>query len=133
MRYQASNLTRLWSRGFGRAATRGAQVLLVAAVVVVLLWLLSRLSIVTIPLLLALIFAAAFEPWMRWSGLRGLPSAAGAALALVLLLAVIVGSLLFVAGSVSHEWSELAIKAQEGLERILAWLQTMPLSLDIGS
>jgi predicted PurR-regulated permease PerM len=132
MRYQASNLTRLWSRGFGRAATRGAQVLLVAAVVVVLLWLLSRLSIVTIPLLLALIFAAAFEPWMRWSELRGLPSAAGAALALVLLLAVIVGSLLFVAGSVSHEWSELAIKAQEGLERILAWLQTMPLSLDTG-
>ena len=118
MRYQASNLTRLWSSGFGRAATRSGQILLVAAVVVVLVWLLSRLSIVTIPLVLALIFAAAFEPWMGWTRRRGLPSAVGAALALVVLLAVIVGSLLFVVGSVSHEWRELAIKAQEGLERI---------------
>jgi predicted PurR-regulated permease PerM len=130
MRYPTSNLTRLWSSGFGRAATRGAQMLLVAAIVVVLVWLLSRLSIVTIPLVLALIFAAAFEPWMRWSGRRRLPPAVGAALALVFLLAVIVGSLLFVVGSVSQEWSELAIKAQEGLERILAWLQTLPFSLD---
>jgi predicted PurR-regulated permease PerM len=130
MRYPTSNLTRLWSSGFGRAATRGAQTLLVAAVVVVLVWLLSRLSIVTIPLVLALIFAAAFEPWMRWSARRRLRPAVGAALALVFLLAVIVGSLLFVMGSVSQEWSELAIKAQEGLERILAWLQTLPFSLD---
>ena len=130
MRYQTGYLTRLWSGGLGRAATRGAQMLLVAAVVVVLVWLLSRLSIVTIPLVLALIFAAAFEPWMEWARRRGMPSSAGAALALVLLLAVIVGSLLFVVGSVSHEWPELAIKAQDGLERILAWLQTLPFSLD---
>ncbi len=129
MRYP-TNLTRLWSSGFGRAATRGAQMLLVAAVVVVLVWLLSRLSIVTIPLVLALIFAAAFEPWMQWSGRRGLPPAAGAALALVFLLAVIVGSLLFVVGSVSHEWRQLAINAHEGLERILAWLQTLPFAPD---
>ncbi|MEV5070827.1 AI-2E family transporter [Microbacterium sp. LMI12-1-1.1] len=105
--------------------------LLVAAVVVVLVWLLSRLSIVTIPLVLALIFAAAFEPWMRWSARRRLRPAAGAALALVFLLAVIVGSLLFVVGSVSQEWSKLAIKAHEGLERILGWLQTLPFSLDM--
>jgi predicted PurR-regulated permease PerM len=130
MRYQAGNPAWLWSSGLGRAATRGAQMLLVTAVVVALVWLLSRLSIVTIPLVLALIFAAAFEPWMQWSGRRGLPSAAGAALALVFLLAVIVGSLLFVVGSVSDEWRELAIQAQEGLERILAWVQILPFSLD---
>ena len=105
--------------------------LLVAAVVVVLVWLLSRLSIVTVPLVLALIFAAAFEPWMRWSGRRRLRPAVGAGLALVFLLAVIVGSLLFVMGSVSQEWNELAIKAQKGLERILAWFQTLPFSLDM--
>ena len=64
MRYQVSNPTRLWSSGFGRAATRSGQILLVAAVVALLAWLLSRLSIVTVPLVLALIFAAAFEPWM---------------------------------------------------------------------
>ena len=125
-----ASLSRLWSDGLGRAGTRGAQILLVGAVVVALVWLLSRLSIVTIPLVLALIFAAAFAPWMKWTRRHGLPPALGAALALVFLLAVIIGALVFVVGSVSHEWRELAIKAQEGFERVVAWLQTLPFSPD---
>lgn len=122
--------SRLWSDGLGRAGTRGAQILLVGAVVVALVWLLSRLSIVTIPLVLALIFAAAFAPWMEWTRRRSLPPALGAALALVLLFAVTTGALVFVVGSVSNEWRELAIKAQDGIERVVAWLQTMPFSPD---
>lgn len=121
---------RLWSDGLGRAGTRGAQILLVGAVVVALVWLLSRLSIVTIPLVLALIFAAAFAPWMDWTRRRSLPPALGAAIALVLLLAVITGALVFVVGSVSNEWRELAIKAQDGFERVVAWLQMLPFAPD---
>ena len=122
--------SRLWSDGLGRAATRGAQILLVSAVVVALVWLLSRLSVVTIPLVLALIFAAAFAPWMEWTRRRNVPPALGAALALVFLLAVIIGALVFVVGSVSHEWGELAIKAEDGLQRVVAWLQTLPFAPD---
>ena len=125
-----ASLSRLWSDGLGRAGTRGAQILLVGALVVALVWLLSRLSIVTIPLVLALIFAAAFAPWMEWTRRKNWPPALGAALALVVLLAVITGALVFVVGSVSHEWRELAIKAQDGFERIVAWLQTLPFSPD---
>jgi putative heme transporter len=118
--------SRLWSDGLGRAGTRGAQILLVGAVVVAVIWLLSRVSVVTIPLVLALIFAAAFAPWMEWTRRHNLPPALGAAVALVLLLAAITGALLFVVGSVGHEWSELAIKTQDGFHRLLAWLQTLP-------
>ena len=125
-----ASLSRLWSDGLGRAGTRGAQILLVSAIVVALLWLLSRLSIVTIPLVLALIFAAAFAPWMEWTRRRRIPPALGAALALVFLLAVITGALFFVVGSVSHEWRELAIKAEDGFQRVVAWLQTLPFSPD---
>lgn len=121
---------RIWSDGLGRAGARGAQILLVGAVVVALVWLLSRLSIVTIPLVLALIFAAAFAPWMEWTRRRRIPPALGAALALVFLLAAIIGALAFVVGSVGHEWHELAIKAQDGFQRLLAWLQTLPFSPD---
>lgn len=95
-----------------------------------LVWLLSRLSIVTIPLVLALIFAAAFAPWMEWTRRRNVPPALGAALALAFLLAVIIGALVFVVGSVSHEWGELAIKAEDGLQRVVAWLQTLPFAPD---
>ncbi|WP_448005077.1 AI-2E family transporter [Agromyces bauzanensis] len=123
-------LSRSWSDGLGRAGTRGAQILIVGAVVVALVWLLSRLSIVTIPLVLALIFAAAFAPWMEWTRRRRFPPALGAALALLFLLAVITGALVFVVGSVRHEWRELAIKAQAGFQRVVAWLQTLPFSPD---
>ena len=125
-----ASLSRLWSHGLGRAGTRGAQILLVGAVVAALVWLLSRLSIVTIPLVLALIFAAAFAPWMEWTRRHRIPPALGAALALVCLLAVIIGALVFVVGSLSNEWGELAIRAQDGLERVLAWMQTLPFSPD---
>ncbi len=123
-------LARLWSDGLGRAGTRGAQVLLVGAVVVALVWLLSRVSIVTIPLVLALIFAAAFAPWMGWTRRHRIPPALGATLALVFLLAAIIGALVFVVGSVGHEWSELAIKTQDGFQRLAAWLQTLPFAPD---
>ena len=98
-----ASLSRLWSDGLGRAGTRGAQILLVGAVVVALVWLLSRVSIVTIPLVLALIFAAAFVPWMEWTRRHRIPPALGAALALVFLLAAIIGALVFVVGSVGQE------------------------------
>ena len=58
------------------------------------------------------------------------PPALGAALALVALLAVIAGALVFVAGAVSQEWGQLAIKTQDGVQRVLAWLQTVPFSPD---
>lgn len=125
-----ASLSRLWSDGLGRAGTRGAQILLVGAVVVALIWLLSRLSIVTIPLVLALIFAAAFAPWMEWTRRHRIPPALGAALALVALLAAIIGALVFVVGSVGHEWRELAIKAQDGFQHVVAWVQTLPFSPD---
>jgi putative heme transporter len=118
----------LWSDGLGRAGTRGAQLLLVGALVVALVWVLSHLSIVTIPLLLALIFAAAFAPWMDWTRRRGLSPSLAATLALLILLAVIAGALVIVVGSVSHEWPELATKAEDGFLRVVAWLQTLPFS-----
>ena len=125
-----ASLARLWSDGLGRAGTRGAQILLVGAVVVALVWLLSRVSIVTIPLVLALIFAAAFAPWMEWTRRHRIPPALGAVLALVFLLAAIIGALVFVVGSVGHEWSELAIKTQRGFQRLAAWVQTLPFAPD---
>lgn len=125
-----TSLSRLWTDGLGRAGTRGAQILLVGAVVVGLVWLLCRLPIVTIPLMLALVFAAAFAPWMEWTRRRKFPPALGAALALVFLLLVIAGALAFVVGSVSHEWADLAVKAQDGLQRVLVSLHTLPFAPD---
>lgn len=125
-----TSLPRLWTDGLGRAGTRAAQILLVGAVVAALVYAVSRLSIVTVPLMLALVLAAAFAPWMEWTGRRRLPRALGAALAIMLLLAAVTLAVAFVVGSVSHQWHELAIQAQAGLERVEAPLQALPFSPD---
>ena len=120
----------LWSDPLGRAGIRGAQVILVSVVVAALLWLISRLAVVTVPFALALILAAAFAPWMKWTQRRQLPPAIGAALALVFLLTVITGALVYVVASASQEWRELTLKSQDGFQRIVAWWQALPFSLD---
>ena len=125
-----ASVARIWSDAFGRAGTRAAQMLVLAAVLVAVVWLLSRLAIVTIPLVLALIFAAAFAPWMEWTRRRNLPPTLGAALALLILLTVIAGTLVFVVGSVNHEWRALGIAAEQGFQRVVTWLQTLPFSPD---
>jgi predicted PurR-regulated permease PerM len=80
--------------------------------------------------MLALVLAAAFAPWMEWAARRRLPRALGAALAIMLLLAAVTLAVAFVVGSVSHQWHELAIQAQAGLERVEAPLQALPFSPD---
>ncbi len=125
-----ASVARIWSDAFGRAGTRAAQMLVLAAVLIAVVWLLSRLAIVTIPLVLALIFAAAFAPWMEWTRRRNLPPTLGAALALLILLTVVTGALVFVVGSVNHEWRALAIAAEQGFQRVVTWLQTLPFSPD---
>lgn len=127
---QTQTVSGLWGRGLGLAATRGAQLLLVGAVVAALVWVLSRLSIVTIPLMLALVFAAAFAPWMHWSRRHRIPAALGAALVLLFLLAVVAGALVFVVGSVRHEWAGLAIQAGNGFQRAVEWMHTLPFAPD---
>ena len=63
----------LWQDGFGSLAIRSLQIILVVAVAAGLLIGLRELTVVVIPLLLALILACAFAPVMAWLRRRGVP------------------------------------------------------------
>ena len=52
----------LWADGFGKLSIRAIQVIVVVALAAAVIFGIQQLTLVTIPLVLALIFASAFAP-----------------------------------------------------------------------
>ncbi|MFK5645547.1 AI-2E family transporter [Ornithinimicrobium sp. LYQ121] len=119
-----------WSDGLGRAGSRCAQLLLVAAVVVGLVWLLLRVSVVVLAALVALILASAVYPLVGWLVSRGWSRllATGAALfAIFILLGGLVTGIVL---AVRNQWAELSTSAVAGWEELQGFLMTGPLPID---
>ncbi|MCT9818923.1 AI-2E family transporter [Microbacterium sp. W1N] len=116
----------LWSDGLGRAAIRSLQVILVVAITAAAVWSIQQLTIVTIPLVLALIFAAAFAPVMTWLRARGVPSLAATVLALLVIALLLTGVGWLIVSAVRNQWPELVDQAVDGFQQLMAWVQTLP-------
>ncbi|RLK47877.1 AI-2E family transporter [Microbacterium telephonicum] len=116
----------LWADGLGRAATRSLQVLLVVAVTAAAIWGIQQLTLVTIPLVLALIFAAAFAPAMTWMRARGVPSLLATLLTLLVIAVLLTGVGWLIVWAVRNQWPELSEQAVDGFTELMAWVQTLP-------
>ena len=116
----------LWADGFGMLAIRALQIIVVVAVAAGIIIAIQSLTLVTIPLVIALILACAFNPVMSWMRRRGLPSIL--ATLLTLLAIVLILGLLgwLIVWAVRDQWDELYTQAQAGFDDLLAWLQTLP-------
>jgi predicted PurR-regulated permease PerM len=120
----------LWSDSLGRVAVRSAQILLILAVVSVSIYALMQIRLLVIPVLIALILAAAIGPFVNLLRRRGLPGGAATAIAFVLLLAVLAGVTSVIVMSVRNQWGELVTQAASGLEELENFLLTGPFPLD---
>jgi len=118
-----------WSDGFGLLAIRAVQIIAVVALVGGAIWGLQTLTVVVIPLLLAIVFAAAFEPLMHIMR-RVMPPALATVIALLAVVVVIGGIVTLVVRSVISESPRLAASAQEGFDQIIAWVETLPFDID---
>lgn len=116
----------LWSSGFGRLATRSLQIIIVVLLAAAAIWALRSLTIVVIPIMLAVILASAFAPVMHWMRARGLPDALATVLALLAILVIlgVIGWL--IVWAVSDQWDELAVQARAGMDDVIAWVGTLP-------
>lgn len=120
----------LWSDTFGKLAIRAIQIIVVLALATALIFALSSLTLVTIPLVLALIFAAAFSPVMGWMRRRGVPDLAATLLTL-LAVVVLLGALSsLIVWAVENQWDDLSSQAQDGFQELVAWSQTLPFTID---
>lgn len=120
----------LWADGFGRLGIRSIQVIVVVIVLVGVIFGIQQLTLVTIPVIIALILASAFAPVMGWMRSRGVPSLVATILAMLAIVVVLglVGWL--IVWAVRDQWDELYTQAEEGVQQVIAWLGTLPFDID---
>ncbi|MBC9927567.1 MULTISPECIES: AI-2E family transporter [unclassified Leucobacter] len=116
----------LWSQGFGFIATRSIQIIAVVALLIAVIWGLQSLTIVVIPILLALIIASAFAPVMRWMRAHRVPDALATVLVLVAVLLILTGVGWLIVSAVRDQWDDLSAQAQDGFEQVLEWGRHLP-------
>lgn len=119
----------LWADGFGRAGTRSLQLLAVLALVAVLVFAVTQLTLVVIPVLIALVLAAAISPLVGFLRRKGLPSLAATWIALVALVALLALVLWLVVRAVVRQWDELRDQALEGFDELQAYVEGLPFDI----
>lgn len=125
-----SGVAALWADGLGRVGTRAAQVLLILLLASVSVYALMQIKLLVIPVLIALILAAAIGPFVNMLRRRGVPGGLATGIAFVALLAVLGGVATVIYLSVRNQWSELAQQASAGLDELEKFLLTGPVPLD---
>lgn len=113
--------------GLDLAAGWAWRVLVIAAAVYLLMWLVGYFAVVTIPIAIALLISALASPFVRLVTRIGIPRGL-AALLVVLTGFALVGALLTFAGQqVAAGASDLADSTVQGLQEIRNWLRDGPL------
>lgn len=116
----------LWADGFGRLGIRAIQIIVVGLVVAAVIFALQYLTLVTIPLTIALILACAFAPVMGWMRRRGIPALLATVLTLLAIVVLLTGIGWLIVWAVRDQWDELSAQAVEGVQAVIAWVQTLP-------
>ncbi len=87
------------------------------------LWALARLHSVVIPVAIALLLTALLEPAVGWLRRHGVHRTLAAVMVLVGGLILVAGTLTLVVTEFINNYSDLADRAQAGLNSIQNWLQ----------
>src|SRR5215207_6698040 len=108
----------LWTDGLGRVGIRSAQVLLILTLAVVSVYALMQIKLLAIPVLIALILAAAIGPFVNLLRRRGIPGGVATGIASVIYF------------SVRSQWGELAAQASSGVDEVEHFLLTGPVPIE---
>ena len=117
-------------RGLRIAAAWAGRLILLCAAAYVLLRLVSLLRVVVIPVAVALLLAALFEPAAGALRRRGLNASIAALIVLVTGLIAVFGSLGLIVQTFVSQFDDLATQVSEGLDQVQGWLSRGPLKLD---
>jgi predicted PurR-regulated permease PerM len=110
-------------------AIASAQLLLIAAALYLLFWVLGKLWAILLPIVLGLLIATVLWPSARFLRKHRWPPAMAATTVLVGFIAAFVGIIAAIAPSVADQVTELADAATAALQDVQKWLQGPPFSL----
>jgi predicted PurR-regulated permease PerM len=127
---QSKPASALWADALGRVGIRSAQVLLILAVAMVSVYALMQIKLLVIPVLIALILAAAIGPFVNMLRRRGIPGGLATGIAFIGLLLLLAGVSTVIYFSVRNQWGELAQQATSGLDELEQFLLTGPVPIE---
>jgi predicted PurR-regulated permease PerM len=116
----------LWADGFGKLGIRSIQIIVVVLLVAGIVYALQFLTLVTIPLVIALILACAFAPVMRWMVRRGVPAVLATVITLLVVTVLLTGVGWLIVWAIRDQWDDLYAQAVDGIEAVIAWVRTLP-------
>lgn len=122
----APNARALWADAFGRLATRALQSLLIVGFMALPLYAAYRLKLLVVPILVALIVAAALQPLMRLLKPH-MPNALAAVIALLLGGVGVAGAIAYAVVRMQSQLGNVRDAAAEGMNQALRYLREGPL------
>ncbi|KQO97102.1 hypothetical protein ASF30_16835 [Leifsonia sp. Leaf264] len=120
----------LLTDGLGEVGIRSGQILLALTLAAVFVWGLVQLKLVVIPVLIALILAAALSPVIGWMRRRGLPAIVATWIALIGGIVVFGGIVTLIVFAVRGQWDELSRSATKGIDAVGDFLKSGSLPID---
>jgi putative heme transporter len=115
-----------WSDGIGRLAIRAIQIIIVVVLLAGIIWGIRQVTVVIIPLILALIFAAAFAPVVTWMRRHGVPALVATLITLLAVVGILGGLGWVIYLAVRDQWDELSESATQGFQQAVNWAQDLP-------
>lgn len=110
----------------------GLRLVILAAALYVLGWVVGHLWMVFFPLSLALLVATVLAPPVSWLRRHKVPSGLAAALVMIGFIAVLAGAVALLTPQVAGQAPTIAAQASDGLQRVRDWLTDGPLQLSEG-
>ena len=122
-------LASMWADGFGRVATRSVQTLAVLTLLAAGIFVVTQVTLVVIPVLIALVLAAAISPLVSFLRRKGIGSMLATWIALLALVAILTGVVLLVVRAVVNQWDELRSQALEGFDELRERVRGLPFEI----
>lgn len=122
----ARELPSIWGGGFGRTAIRSAQALLILAFAAVTIWVVTRVPLVIIPVLIALILSSAIGPLVHWLSNHRWPRALAVLSSFVAILVVFGGVVTSVVFIIRSQSRDLVSRADVGIDQLHKFLNNGP-------
>lgn len=120
----------IWNDRLGRWSIRSVQILLVTALGALSIWALLQVRLLVIPVLIALILAAAAAPLVAWLRRKGWSPMLAAWTTLLGGILVLGGVITLIVFAVRGQWESLVESATEGFDDLLGWVQELPIPID---
>ncbi len=111
------------------AAAWSWRLILIGIAVAALVWLITKVAIIVIPVIIAMLISALLHPIVHFFERRGLPRALGVATAMVTFLVAVTGLVWLIVSQLRAGFGDVARKAAQTWQDILSWIESAPFGL----